>query len=453
MIIGMLLVKNESNRYLEKVLDQMTEICNLIIAIDDASTDNTVEILDKYGVKYFSSKISLFEKDELYLRKINWDIACKYASDGDWILHVDADEIFTDINFKDKIKIAESRNFDCLCVKLYDMWNQDEYREDEFWNAHKNYFPVAVRYDSTKDYKWRNQKLHCGPFPFNAYEKPLYSEIDILHYGWSKEEDRIKKYEFYKRVDIENIGNKKQYETILDKNPTLKKYYRKKILIGAPVRQDEETFVKYLDSLKKLKVIGYELEFYFILHNSPHLKKYLNNNEYEEFESNNQYIKNEKTHVWEENNLKDVIIMKNKLLDKTLIEKYDYFFLVDSDIILHEDTLQHLVNQNKDIIAEVFWTQWTPDKDYEPNAWTHDFYSFDNLQRIEDWKVSNVYEVGGTGACILIKDTVIKKGVNYYPIKNISFSLWEDRAFCIRAIIHGFKIYLDTHYPAIHLYR
>jgi len=225
-----------------------------------------------------------------------------------------------------------------------------------------------------------------------------------------------------------------------------------RILIGAPVRQDEETFVKYLKSLRNLNTEGLQVDFFFILHNSENLAKHLEPQQYELYESNNEYIKND-THVWTNENLKDVIIMKNALIRKALIGKYDYFFLVDSDLILHEDTLQHLIKQEKHIISEIFWTRWTTERDEEPNAWQYDFYSFHDLDKIKDWRIKGVYEVGGTGACILIKSEVLESFVNYNPIKNISFSLWEDRAFCIRASVAGFKIYLDTNYPATHLYR
>jgi len=53
----------------------------------------------------------------------------------------------------------------------------------------------------------------------------------------------------------------------------------------------------------------------------------------------------------------------------------------------------------------------------------------------------------------LIHRDVIASGVNYSPLYNVSFSNWEDRAFCIRAAAYGYKIYMDTHYPATHLYR
>jgi len=67
-------------------------------------------------------------------------------------------------------------------------------------------------------------------------------------------------------------------------------------------------------------------------------------------------------------------------------------------------------------------------------------------------KVPGVYTVGGLGACTLISKRAIQAGVNFKEIYNISF-MGEDRHFCIRAVALGFELFVDTHYPAFHIYR
>lgn len=226
-----------------------------------------------------------------------------------------------------------------------------------------------------------------------------------------------------------------------------------RILIGAPVRQDHNTFYKYLKALNQLDATGVVVDFFFILHNSPRLKRFLKPNQYIEFNSKSEYIKDDFTHHWTSSNLSDVTQMKNGLLRYSLENRYDYFFLVDSDIILKPQTLKTLLNHKKEICAEVFWTKWTPDQDEMPNAWHTDFYTFLNNEQINSWKKEGLFRVGMSGACILIKREVIFSGVNYSPIYNVSHSQWEDRAFCIRAAVHGYPIYLDTSCPPVHLYR
>ena len=67
-------------------------------------------------------------------------------------------------------------------------------------------------------------------------------------------------------------------------------------------------------------------------------------------------------------------------------------------------------------------------------------------------KIPGLYEVGGLGACTLISKKALTKDLSFKCIPNISF--WgEDRHFCIRAQVYGLKLYVDTVYPAYHIYR
>jgi len=225
-----------------------------------------------------------------------------------------------------------------------------------------------------------------------------------------------------------------------------------KILIGAPVKQDEVVFRYYLKSLDTLDKGDHEVDYYFILHNSPELKQYLKEDQYEEYTNQTTYEVAD-THIWKDDNLRDVVKMKNKLLQLAVERGYDYFMLVDSDLILHKNTLLHLLDQQKDIIGNIFWTRWETQQKEMPNAWYYDYYGFESHEQIEALYQKQITKVGYTGACILIKSNVINSGVNYSPINNISWTNWEDRAFCIRAKVHGYDIWLSTYYRGIHLYR
>ena len=70
---------------------------------------------------------------------------------------------------------------------------------------------------------------------------------------------------------------------------------------------------------------------------------------------------------------------------------------------------------------------------------------------ISHLKSPGIHEIGGLGACTLMSRKALESGVNFHPISNLSF--WgEDRHFCIRAVVLGYKLYVDTHLPAFHLY-
>jgi hypothetical protein len=130
--------------------------------------------------------------------------------------------------------------------------------------------------------------------------------------------------------------------------------------------------------------------------------------------------------------------------------------------------MEQLLSANKDILCNVFWTSWQPNTVEMPQVWLQDQYNFyeadqnvslsdeDICQKtfefIELLRNPGVYEVGGLGACTLISRDALLKGVSFKKIKNVSF--WgEDRHFCIRAAALDIPLFVDTHYPAYHIYR
>lgn len=239
-----------------------------------------------------------------------------------------------------------------------------------------------------------------------------------------------------------------------------------KILIGSPCRANEqwqmEAFQHYIESLDNLeKPVGATIDRLFLLHNSPHLLEHVREGPIEtgmqyiaEIKTPDQYQCDEKTHDWKTENLLIVASMRNYILDFARKQGYDYYFMVDSDLVLHPKTLINLIEAQKDIVSEVFWTRWTPEDIESPNAWDYDTYSFHESAelRMKQFREPGLYRIGMTGACILLSKPVIQSNVSYDPIQNVTF--WgEDRYFCIRAACNGFEIWLDTHYPPVHLYR
>ncbi len=176
------------------------------------------------------------------------------------------------------------------------------------------------------------------------------------------------------------------------------------------------------------------------------------------------YQVNEQTHFWNDALVNRVADMKNSLIARAVDGGFDYLFLIDSDLLVEPGLLNHLASLGKDIVSEIFWTAWQPDTMPMPNAWLFDKYdmahpSLDAASRyaasiefMDRLREPGVYEVGGLGACTLISIGALKKGVNFSPIKNLS--LWgEDRWFCVRAAVLGLPLFIDTRFPATHLYR
>lgn len=229
-----------------------------------------------------------------------------------------------------------------------------------------------------------------------------------------------------------------------------------RVLIGAPAKQDPRIFREFLKSLDALKLPdGVTVDRFFVVNDCPEILDQLHPNEYVIENTGDVYITDENTHRWTDENLYKMCKLRNILLDRVISGGYDALFMVDTDLILHPMTLWRLLKNQKDLCAEIFWTAAQPDTPeiQWPNCWDVDQCSYwpDSLEK---WRQPGIHRVGGTGACFLISRRAIEAGCDYSPIPNIYKALaGEDRWFCLRAYCLGFEIFIDTHYPATHLYR
>lgn len=248
----------------------------------------------------------------------------------------------------------------------------------------------------------------------------------------------------------------------------------KKVLIGSPVHQRPEILKEFLISLQELDKESLSIQYLFIDDNeideSSELLGEFSKTNTIIYKSENvmHYDCNEKDHRWNENLIWKVAKFKDMLIQIAIEYEYDYLFLVDSDLVLHPKTLESLISADKDIISNIFWTRWDGTTYELPQVWISDFYTQYHAQRgealtekealarrekfLNQLREHGVYEVGGLGACTLISRSALKSGISFKEIKNVSF--WgEDRHFCIRAAALGIPLFVDTHYPAYHIYR
>lgn len=217
-------VKNEANRYLREVLEEAKYYIDEAVFIDDASTDDTVkvikEVLAGIPVYIVSNPASKFN-NEVLLRKQQWNETISH--DADWILILDADEIFERSMREEIVKLTQQNTIDVWCFRLFDFWNMTHYRDDQFWCAHTNYRPFLFRYKKDFNYVWKETPQHCFRHPKNILELPYgFSGMRLKHYGWAKKEDQLAKYNRYMQLDPDGrYGWQAQYDSILDPNPHL----------------------------------------------------------------------------------------------------------------------------------------------------------------------------------------------------------------------------------------
>lgn len=251
----------------------------------------------------------------------------------------------------------------------------------------------------------------------------------------------------------------------------------RQILIASAVNKHERILAEFLRSLEMLDIDGCDVSYCFVDDNddpaaSLLLHGFVERNpgacllHIEGLYKNMGWERND--HTWSVKKTDKIAQIKNELLEYCLNGPWSHIFIVDADIVLHPETLQNLLSSDKDIVSCIFWTKWKDASQSMPQVWQKDFYTLydDHMTRtltpeqkrtetsafLDKLRVPGVYRVGGLGACTLINRRVLEAGVNYSPLYNISF--WrEERSFCIRAVAHGFELFVNTVYPAFHIYR
>lgn len=220
-----MVVKNESKGFLKDVINSVLPIISNAIIIDDCSTDDTIKIcedlLSSVPHKIYRNKKSLFST-EYKLRRKQFKLTIK--ENPDWILVLDADEIFI-VNDKEKFKQdLSNKQYDLLRVTLFDMWDDDHFRNDDIWDGHKRPWPFLLRYQPKFHfYRWRKTNQHCGRFPANTNFYGVFtSACYVKHMGWSTLSRRKNKYDRYLKLDDTKIKKyQDQYKTVLDPKPNL----------------------------------------------------------------------------------------------------------------------------------------------------------------------------------------------------------------------------------------
>lgn len=226
----------------------------------------------------------------------------------------------------------------------------------------------------------------------------------------------------------------------------------KRILITAPLRQEPKIFREYQEGLDRLIIPeGFKVDRFYVVNNCDEVIPEIRNADWLRHNTGGEYTKTHNDHLWTRQLVTNMSELRNMTIHYAIDGGYDYWFSVDTDLVLDPHTLEILLDADRDIISEVFWTK-SPGGNWWCNGWMYDQCDADgNYTR---WmEKPGIYRVGMTGACMLVKSQVLEAGVDYTQIPCIKNALMgEDRHFCIRAACAGFDLWMDTSAPAQHLY-
>ena len=165
---------------------------------------------------------------------------------------------------------------------------------------------------------------------------------------------------------------------------------------------------------------------------------------------------------------------RNYIVEMALKMNCDYLFFVDDDTVIPRDTLDLLLEDNKDIVCAPVMTRNMKDDGKHANCCfeKYDFYIGDG-RTVNKYKSINKFPEGDLhqidacgGACLLIKREVLKSLFNKYNGKPFEFreeiletkehgitvrNISEDMTFSERAKQEGFEIWVDLRVRPVHL--
>lgn len=166
---------------------------------------------------------------------------------------------------------------------------------------------------------------------------------------------------------------------------------------------------------------------------------------------------------------------RNHFVMETLKGGFDYLFMVDDDNPIPPDTLEKLLEDDKDIVIAPILS-----RNPNPNTGIHDlcaFYSeekmiekdefepaplriYENIKHFRDNGYLHRIDAGGTGAMLIkrhVLETLHKKYLDYVfeygdiTVNGQRRTMSEDAEFCERAVDAGFSVWLDDRVRPLHL--
>lgn len=205
-VVGLMVMKNEADRYLEDCLNHQKTFCDRIVVFDDRSTDQSVDIAKNAGCDVFvrEEACPTFMDHEGQFRQAAWNCLAGIVNPGDWVFSFDADEFLIGQGFTSRRAVerlvgeAEYLNYTGLTLPVAEVFGLQAngnpmIRTDGFWSDISGL--RLVKY--VKNGRILDRVMGCGstpPVDNNLKKKDV---ATILHYGYANPEDKYIKYERY----------------------------------------------------------------------------------------------------------------------------------------------------------------------------------------------------------------------------------------------------------------
>lgn len=219
----------QSGRLLRECFEEWWPCLDGLLFYDDRSTDQTASWLRSYASTTPNiavhvrpiENLSFIEHEGLF-REDAWRLLEQEFApvEGDWVMTLDADEVIRSPYpeyVKELCERIDRDGYDSLEFHFHEVWTPIDtspmVRMDGFW-AETN----GIRACKWKPgMKFKDRKMASGSLPDGLERLRHTTEIDILHYGYARQEDRERKYQRYRG----RPGHNPKHISSILKRPTL----------------------------------------------------------------------------------------------------------------------------------------------------------------------------------------------------------------------------------------
>lgn len=217
-LAGLMIARNEVDRYLEKVIINTLRFVDVLYVLDDNSTDNSMKVYDKYSplVKVIKSEYTWEDGENLLREELNKRVITD--CNPDWLIGIDADDLHM-CTRDDLEALMILDEYDWFGFKWYDMFGDENHYKYPIGVA-----PRMYRAKCVDTYDYGKQKYHVFQVPQNICVKNgLYTELKIKHLGYMSKSDRTNHYERKTKIEDPDrtLFNQGTYDDILKEDHEL----------------------------------------------------------------------------------------------------------------------------------------------------------------------------------------------------------------------------------------
>lgn len=198
MRIAGLMVLGPNEKYLRKSLDEFKRLCDDVLIATNNADETTIKTIEEYGFKHYEDN----REWGLYQPDIKTSLLERAGREiqPDWIIALDADEVFCPSFTRDEAEKLTERGEIAWYFLVVNLYNDEQHFAhsvgiQRFWNIR------FYKYLPEFGLQFQRKALHCGLAPPIAYKYGWHAPFYLLHYGLMLPEDRQRKQERYRKYD------------------------------------------------------------------------------------------------------------------------------------------------------------------------------------------------------------------------------------------------------------